>query len=81
MGKVSVENIFLDDKFMLRIFNLLYIYGFMIVSINYGFFVIVYYNLYRIFNVREVRRKGRLLGWMLLILNKDEWYILGRINL
>lgn len=81
MDKVSVENIFLDDKFMLRIFNLLYIYGFMIVSINYGFFVIVYYNLYRIFNVREVRRKGRLLGWMLLILNKDEWYILGRINL
>lgn len=80
MGKVSAENTFLDDKFMSRISNLLYIYGLMIASINHGLLATVHYNLYRISNVREARRKGRLLGWMLSIPNKDEWHTLGRIN-
>ena len=63
MGRASVENTYLDDKFLSRISNLLYYaYGLMIHSINHGLLTRAHNNPYSTTNVTEARHKDRLLG-------------------
>lgn len=62
MGRASVENTYLDDKFLSRISNLLYVYGLTIPSINHGLPTRAHNNLHSITNVTEARHKDGLLG-------------------
>lgn len=60
MGRASVENTYLDDKFLSSISNLLYVYGLMIPSINHGLPTRARNNLHSTTNVTEARHKGQV---------------------
>lgn len=62
MGRASVENTYLDDKFLSRISNLLYVYGLMIPSINHGLLTRAHNNLHSTTNITEARHKDGLIG-------------------